>query len=276
MSRCQHCGGSVLPNERFCANCGTPVQAETLPVPSYDQNAYGQGGYNYGYDYGFDYGYGYDYGYGQYGYPQASYGYDQNYGYSYPQNSQYSQYPQYPQNSQYPYGYGQNYGYNYGQNYGQNGYGQNYGQSGYGSQNYGYNYGQNNYARRNSSYAAMGRSTQQKRVRAEMVDVYLDSIRKNIPADCVSELRTALLRLTPEKFERVRATPLRGTTATILFAIFLGGFGVDRFYAGDIALGVLKLFFGSFTLGLWSFIDIFCSYKSTRQHNIQKLLRELD
>lgn len=42
---------------------------------------------------------------------------------------------------------------------------------------------------------------------------------------------------------------------TLLLSILLGGLGIDRFYAGSIGLGVLKLItFGG--LGLWWLIDI--------------------
>lgn len=36
---------------------------------------------------------------------------------------------------------------------------------------------------------------------------------------------------------------------------FAGGFGVDRFIRGQIALGVLKLLFGWATLGIWYLVD---------------------
>ena len=42
---------------------------------------------------------------------------------------------------------------------------------------------------------------------------------------------------------------------TLVLAVALGGLGIDRFYAGSVVLGVLKLLtFGGFTI--WWLIDI--------------------
>ncbi|UJH69754.1 TM2 domain-containing protein [Ornithinimicrobium sp. INDO-MA30-4] len=43
--------------------------------------------------------------------------------------------------------------------------------------------------------------------------------------------------------------------ASILLSLFLGGFGVDRFYLGYTGLGVAKLLLNWMTLGIWALVD---------------------
>lgn len=49
-------------------------------------------------------------------------------------------------------------------------------------------------------------------------------------------------------------SPKSRTVASIL-GFFLGGLGVDRFYLGNIGLGVAKLLVGWLTFGIWPLID---------------------
>jgi predicted lipid-binding transport protein (Tim44 family) len=51
-----------------------------------------------------------------------------------------------------------------------------------------------------------------------------------------------------------RVSPKSRTVASIL-GFFLGGLGVDRFYLGNIGMGVAKLLVGWLTLGIWPLID---------------------
>ncbi|MEJ1231300.1 MAG: NINE protein [Galbitalea sp.] len=49
-------------------------------------------------------------------------------------------------------------------------------------------------------------------------------------------------------------SPKSRTVASIL-GFFFGGLGVDRFYLGNIGMGVAKLLFGWLTLGIWPLVD---------------------
>jgi TM2 domain-containing membrane protein YozV len=49
-------------------------------------------------------------------------------------------------------------------------------------------------------------------------------------------------------------SPKSRTVATVL-GFFLGGLGIDRFYLGNIGLGVAKLLVGWLTFGIWPLID---------------------
>lgn len=55
-------------------------------------------------------------------------------------------------------------------------------------------------------------------------------------------------------FARAGISPKSRTVAAIL-GFFLGGLGVDRFYLGNIGLGVAKLLVGWATLGIWPLVD---------------------
>ena len=65
------------------------------------------------------------------------------------------------------------------------------------------------------------------------------------------------------------------STTTLLLSIFLGGLGVDRFYVGDVGLGIAKLLFGWITFGIWPFIDIFVSYKKARIKTFENIMAVL-
>jgi len=47
----------------------------------------------------------------------------------------------------------------------------------------------------------------------------------------------------------------RSWAVALILSILLGGFGIDRFYLGQIGLGVLKLITGA-GCGIWWLIDV--------------------
>ena len=52
-----------------------------------------------------------------------------------------------------------------------------------------------------------------------------------------------------------RAISPKSRTVASILGFFLGGLGVDRFYLGNIGLGVGKLLLGWLTFGIWPLID---------------------
>ena len=62
----------------------------------------------------------------------------------------------------------------------------------------------------------------------------------------------------------------RDPTIGLILSIFLGSLGVDRFYKGDVGLGLGKLFtFGG--LGIWAIVDWFLIMNAVRNKNLHKL-----
>ncbi len=56
----------------------------------------------------------------------------------------------------------------------------------------------------------------------------------------------------------------------LLISIFLGQFGIDRFYIGDTAMGVLKLITCG-GCGIWTIIDWFLIMGNTKNKNYNKI-----
>ena len=84
---------------------------------------------------------------------------------------------------------------------------------------------------------------------------------KDIPDGSSLALQQALKNIPDEAYPSIIAIQTKSPVTVILLSIFLGGLGVDRFYIGDIGLGVAKLLLGWLTFGIWPLVDIFLCYK---------------
>ena len=75
----------------------------------------------------------------------------------------------------------------------------------------------------------------------------------------------------PEKrdsFDMNLSGATKDPTIALVLGLFFGPLGVDRFYIGNIGLGVGKLLtLGG--LGVWALIDLFLIMGATRQKNLQ-------
>lgn len=84
-------------------------------------------------------------------------------------------------------------------------------------------------------------------------------------------LRQSLKTVPDANYSLIMATPVKSHVTTLILSIFLGGLGVDRFYVGDIGIGIAKLLLGWLTFGIWYIVDIFLCYKKAKQVNMKKL-----
>ncbi|MBQ9215475.1 MAG: TM2 domain-containing protein [Prevotella sp.] len=67
---------------------------------------------------------------------------------------------------------------------------------------------------------------------------------------------------------------IKDPTISIILSILLGELGIDRFYIGDIGLGVGKLLTGG-GCGIWWIIDLFLIMEATRKKNSEKVIQSL-
>ena len=83
---------------------------------------------------------------------------------------------------------------------------------------------------------------------------------------------TAYLQLTTYIY--MVMSQLKDPTISLIVSILVGGWGVDRFYIGDIGLGIAKLITGG-GCGVWWLIDIFLIMGTTRRKNLETLMMQL-
>lgn len=69
---------------------------------------------------------------------------------------------------------------------------------------------------------------------------------------------------------QMRFASFKDPMTALLISIFVGTFGVDRFYTGDIGLGILK-FITCGGFGIWWLYDLFVIMDIVRKKNYQIL-----
>ena len=86
----------------------------------------------------------------------------------------------------------------------------------------------------------------------------------------ISFIRTKLLELDDSKWAQISSLQFKSPTVALVLSIFLGAYGIDRFYIGHIGLGVGKLLTCG-GIGIWALIDWFLILGATRNENLKKL-----
>ena len=105
----------------------------------------------------------------------------------------------------------------------------------------------------------------------ENVITIMNAVADKIPENRIYSFKEKIKNEPDTKTEAYLSTRLKTPIVALLLSIFLGVIGIDRFYVGDVGLGVCKLFFGWLTLGIWPLIDIFLIYGRTKEENFLML-----
>ncbi len=107
----------------------------------------------------------------------------------------------------------------------------------------------------------------------EKVTNLILQVKDKIPNDQVINLKNALENADDSVYDSISIySKLYNPIITLVLSLTLGAFGVDRFYIGDIGVGVAKLLFGWLTFGIWPLVDIFCCFKKTKEKNLKTIL----
>lgn len=79
-----------------------------------------------------------------------------------------------------------------------------------------------------------------------------------------------MLRSMDYSIASVQMAQMKDPTISLILSILLGGWGIDRFYVGNIMLGVLKLITCG-GLGIWTIIDWFLIMGATKDKNLEMM-----
>lgn len=92
----------------------------------------------------------------------------------------------------------------------------------------------------------------------------------------ILEFHTLIETISPDargKFLHIYMDHMKSPALAVGLNAYFGFLGVDRFYVGDILLGILKLLTAG-GLGIWVLVDLFLITKKVRHKNIL-LAREI-
>ncbi len=106
------------------------------------------------------------------------------------------------------------------------------------------------------------------------VDLFLMTNAKYFECHQIPTIKNMIQDLDDDKFIILQTLGLKDPTISILLSLLTANLAIDRFYIGDIGLGLIKLFTcGGFFI--WTIVDWFIIMERTRQVNFEKLQQAL-
>lgn len=104
----------------------------------------------------------------------------------------------------------------------------------------------------------------------QKVDAFIMANGKYFHDYQVGSVRQFLLAANDSKWSILQALQFKDPTITLLISLVGGSLGIDRFFLGDMGLGVIKLITCG-GCGIWTIVDWFLVMGAARDRNMQKL-----
>lgn len=105
---------------------------------------------------------------------------------------------------------------------------------------------------------------------AQKIDTFLMTCGKYFQDYQIVALRERLASMDDSKWTLLSTLQFKDPTIALIISLIGGSLGIDRFFIGDMGLGVAKLITcGGF--GIWTIVDWFLIMKAAREKNMQKL-----
>lgn len=109
---------------------------------------------------------------------------------------------------------------------------------------------------------------------AQKVDNFILSSAKFFPEEQVPAIRNMLESADDSRWSLISTLQFKDPTITLIVSLLGGSLGIDRFYIGDMGLGIAKLITCG-GLGIWTLVDWFLIMGAVREKNLQKLMTML-
>lgn len=106
---------------------------------------------------------------------------------------------------------------------------------------------------------------------AQKVDMFIMMHSKELPSAKLPYIRQQLMMVDESKWGLISTIQFKDPTISIILSLCLGWLGIDRFYIGDIGLGIGKLLTGG-GCWVWTVVDWFLIMDATREKNFQQLV----
>lgn len=107
----------------------------------------------------------------------------------------------------------------------------------------------------------------------QFAETYLMANAQYFPNDKLPLIKDKLSKLPEDRQVAVQAISLKSPVITLILSLLFGGLSVDRFYLGNIGLGILKFISVFLVIGVvWVLLDIYFCYKKAKEINFNNVM----